>query len=210
MALHQWGNGTSDTGSGTSCRWTRPLLTPHKASIPCAGRGARMHRHYDHLCLAPEIACGLRTALARIWSAVLTHLKRRGAAVPGAGEPFDRGNEGTDSLEAAPAERLTGEDAEPRLDLVQPRGRAWREVEVHALVTTEPALDLGCLVGGHIVEDDVDLAARVGSGDEVEEVEELDGPVLSRGRGRDRAGGDLEGRRQDERAVASRDPLDAP
>ena len=65
----------------------------------------------------------------------------------------------------------------------------------------EPPLDTGLLVRRHIVEDDVDLAARIGPGEEVEKVEELGGPVLGRGAGRDGAGGDLEGGRQDEGAV---------
>jgi len=69
-------------------------------------------------------------------------------------------------------------------------------------VTGEPPLDTGLLVRRHIVEDDVDLAARIGPGEEVEEGEQFDGSVLGRGPGRDDAGGDLECGRQGERGVA--------
>jgi len=69
-------------------------------------------------------------------------------------------------------------------------------------VAGEPPLDTGLLVRRHIVEDDVDLAARIGPGEEVEENEQFDGSVLGRGPGRDDAGGDLECGRQGERGVA--------
>jgi len=69
-------------------------------------------------------------------------------------------------------------------------------------VTGEPLLDTGLLVRRHTVEDDVDLVARIGPGEEVEEGEQFDGSVLSRGLSRDDAGGDLECGRQGERGVA--------
>ena len=60
------------------------------------------------------------------------------------------------ALEAAP-----GEPGEEALDRVQPGGRGWREVEGEARVPVEPGADLGVLVGGVVVEDDVDrLAGR--------------------------------------------------
>jgi hypothetical protein len=67
-------------------------------------------------------------------------------------------------------------------------------VKLEALLAPEPLRDLGCLVGAHVVEDDVDRASRVGPGEEVEKAEELRSPMASRRLvghlpGRDREGG---------------------
>ena len=45
--------------------------------------------------------------------------------------PVDVANERAHRLERAPADRLAGQDAEPRFDHVQPRGPGGREVKVH-------------------------------------------------------------------------------
>ena len=60
------------------------------------------------------------------------------------------------AFQAAPGQ--PGEEAHER---IEPGTRGWREVEDEALVPVEPGADLGMLVGGVVVEDDVDhLAGR--------------------------------------------------
>ncbi len=69
-----------------------------------------------------EWACGLRTALARNWSAVFPG-ERGGRCVPGTGEALEGGRQGAHALEAATPQCLVGQDAEPGPDLVHPRRR---------------------------------------------------------------------------------------
>ena len=57
----------------------------------------------------------------------------------------------------APPEALSGELSEPALDLIDPRCRSRREVDVIVRPTGEPRLDLGRLVGG-VVELSIQLA----------------------------------------------------
>src|SRR4029077_1383205 len=75
-------------------------------------------------------------------------------------------------------ESLSGELSEPALDLIDPRCRSRREVDMIMWTTGEPRLDLGRLVGGVVVHDDMD-AEPFGhmSVDLLEEVQELDRPV---------------------------------
>ena len=109
-------------------------------------------------------------------------------------ELFDRGEGGT-------VQRLSLQDREPDFDLVEPGGPRRREVEMHVRVALEPAIVLG-LVGVEIVEDDMDGRVRGGGDDIVHEVEEFDAPPALLVRGRDLAGGHLEGGKQGRGAVA--------
>ena len=72
---------------------------------------------------------------------------------------LDRGDQVGDAVEDAAAERLVGELAEPALDQVQPRRRGRGEVQVEPRVLGQPGLDVGVLVGGVVVQDQVDLQA---------------------------------------------------
>jgi hypothetical protein len=54
---------------------------------------------------------------------------------------------------------------------------------MEAPVTPDPPLNVRHLVGRDVVEDDGDLAARIGPGEEVEEVEELGGLGAGRSSG---------------------------
>src|SRR5690606_10260579 len=126
-----------------------------------AAASVRWGQHGCHLVSRAGIGLCLANRLGEDLVGRLDPGERAGAGVPLTGEAFDRGGQGTDVLEAAPPDRLAGEDAEPRLDLVHPRRRGRREVEREATVATEPGLDVGRLVGADIVEDDVNLAGRV-------------------------------------------------
>ncbi len=56
-------------------------------------------------------------------------------------------------------------------------------------------------MGADVVEDDVDLAPRIGAGEPIEEGQEVARGVPLAGLGRDRSGADLEGGEQAGRAV---------
>jgi hypothetical protein len=117
-----------------------------------------------------------------------------GALVVAGDVVLDRGDQFGDVVVDAAADLLAGEDREPDLDHVHPGGACWGEVEVHALVALEPALDLGGGVGGGVVENDVERAARVGAHEPVEEGEELLVAVARVAGAGDLAAGDLERR----------------
>src|SRR3990172_4123468 len=69
--------------------------------------------------------------------------ERLGALVVALDVELDRGDQLGDVVVGAAADLLAGEDREPDLDHVHPRGAGGGEVEVHAPVALEPALDLG-------------------------------------------------------------------
>src|ERR1017187_2799346 len=73
---------------------------------------------------------------------------------------------------------LGGQFTEPTLHHVQPRSRRRREVEMEPAMAQQPALDVGSLVGGVVVEDE--MHGQVLGNllvDAHEELFELRGPV---------------------------------
>jgi hypothetical protein len=115
-----------------------------------------------------------------------------GALVVAGDEAVDRGDQLADVGVAAAADVLAREDREPALDEVHPGGAGGGEVEVDALVADQPALDLGCRVGGGVVEHEVQLAGGELAHDPAQEGEELLVAVARLAGGHDLAGGDLE------------------
>src|SRR4029077_5460018 len=104
-------------------------------------------------------------------------------------------------MDAAP-ETLSGELSEPALDLIDPRCRSRREVDMIMWTTGEPRLDPGRLVGGVVVHDDMDLEPfGDASIDLLEEVQELGRPVSLVALADDEARCDVERREQRGRAV---------
>ena len=59
--------------------------------------------------------------------------------------------------EHAPLQASTGEEREPTLDQVEPGGRGRGEVQVPAWALDEPVVDELGLVGGRVVEHEVDV-----------------------------------------------------
>ena len=96
--------------------------------------------------------------------------------------------------EGSAAERLSLQDREPDLDLIEPGRACRREMKCHIGMGLEPILVL--LVGVEVVEDDVKLAVRKGRGEAVHEVEKLHTPTAFRMRRDDLSGGDFERRKQ--------------
>src|SRR3954471_16061284 len=90
----------------------------------------------------------------------------------------DGGLEVDDGSEGAALQTSLRERGEEGLDRVEPGARGGREVEDEAGVAGEPSQHLWLLVGGVVVEDDVDdLANRDLCLDGIEEADELLMPV---------------------------------
>src|SRR3990172_5380808 len=103
--------------------------------------------------------------------------------------------------EASSAKGPPREDAEPYLDLVQPRGMGGRVVEVDVLVACQPPIVLG-LVGVEVVEDHMDLAVAAVGNHLVHELKELATSPALEVPGPHLAGGHLQGGEECGRAVA--------
>ena len=93
------------------------------------------------------------------------------------------------------AEQLVGQECEPSLDLIDPRGPGRGEVDVKTWVLGQPVAYCRRLVGGQVVADEMHVQL-VGDGlvDRGEELLELHGPVTSVKLGDHRAVGDVERR----------------
>ncbi len=69
----------------------------------------------------------------------------------------DRPLEVGDGVEHAATDALSGDLGEEALDQVEPRRRGRREINVVARMPDQPRLDLGMLVGGIVVGDQMDI-----------------------------------------------------
>ena len=87
--------------------------------------------------------------------------ERPGGLIVVGDERVDVGDEFGNAGKGGAGERFANEDREPDFDLAEPGGVGWRVMEMHGLVALEPDVALG-LVGGEIVEDDMDFALRIG------------------------------------------------
>ena len=84
----------------------------------------------------------------------------------------DGGLEVDDRAEHPTLEPSLGEGGEEVFDGVEPGAGSWREVEGPARMASEPSPDLRMLVGGVVVDDDMDDLA---GGDGFDGVEKADG-----------------------------------
>ena len=129
--------------------------------------------------------------------------ERPGTGVVVVGEVADLLLELGDGGEGTAADGLLRDEMEPDLDLVEPGSIGGGEVDVVAGPVGQPALDAGMLVGGMVVDDEVDVEVRGHVGiDVLEEAQEL---LVARARpalGEDPAGGDVQGGEEGGGAVA--------
>src|SRR5260370_18320789 len=82
-----------------------------------------------------------------------------------------------DAVEAAAANGLRGDQAEPALDQVEPRGAGRGEVHVQARVRGQPLFDRGMLVGSVVVADQMQLQLGIALGQRLPEDDELGVPM---------------------------------
>ena len=108
-------------------------------------------------------------------------------------ESADIGFELPDGRMNAALEPLSGELSEPTLDLIDPRRRSWREVDMIMRPAGKPCFDLAGFVGGVVVHDDMDIEPFGNlSIDLFEKVQELGRPVTLVAFANDEARGDIE------------------
>ena len=114
-----------------------------------------------------------------------------GRLVVGGDKGVDERAQFVDAPEACSPQRLTGEDAEPDLDLIEPGRVGGGEVEVDIGVLSQPKVLLG-FVGVEVVQDHMDCLASLGLDNFVHEVEELPSAAALIVSGLDFAGDDIE------------------
>lgn len=66
----------------------------------------------------------------------------------------------SDVAEGATADRLLGDETEPAFDLIEPRGIGRSIVNVVARTRCQPSAHLGVLVGGVVVDDEMEVEGR--------------------------------------------------
>ena len=121
----------------------------------------------------------------------------------GADEAVDFFDEVGGGIERAATDGALSDEGEEAFDLVEPGGVGRREVNVPARTACEPSSDLGMLVGGVVVDDemDVELGRHIGL-DVTQEGEELLMAMARFALGDDRAVKHVEGGEQRGCAVA--------
>ena len=90
----------------------------------------------------------------------LRPLEGHGVLIAGIREPVDGFAHLARVGRAEPAQHRLGEDAEPDLDLVQPRCVRRRVVKTHLRMTCQPPVVFG-FVGAQVVQDDMEFLVRV-------------------------------------------------
>jgi hypothetical protein len=116
-------------------------------------------------------------------------------------------NEGVDACahlggagEARPGQSVSGQNAEPDFDLIEPRSMRRNEMKVDILMSPQPAIMLR-LVGVEVVQDHMNLLLAIAGHDLVHEVEQLHSPAAPVMAALDQAGGHLQRGKQGGRAV---------
>src|SRR5437899_8865451 len=122
-------------------------------------------------------------------------------AVPVGDVSLDVANQRTDGIERAAPDRLTRQNAEPGFDHVEPGRALGREVKFDVGMLREPGVDRWCRMGGGVVEDDVQFAATVATGESLHEAQEIGAGVPRGALADDPAARDLEGRIQARQAL---------
>ena len=108
-----------------------------------------------------------------------------------------------DTAEDTASDLLLGEIAEEALDEVEPGGAGGREMEMKTGMFGEPGLDLGVLVGGVVVHNQVQLQRGIGPAVEMfEKAQELAVAVAWQALAHDLAGGYVQGGKQRRSTVA--------
>jgi Transposase len=125
-----------------------------------------------------------------------------GIFVPVGQEAGDGLLQARDAVEAAAANGLRGDQAEPALDQVEPRGAGRGEVQMEARVRDQPLFDRGMLVGSVVVADQMQLQLGIALGQRLQEDDELGVPMAPVATPMDLAAGHLQRSEQAGGAVA--------
>src|SRR5918995_7305471 len=127
--------------------------------------------------------------------------KRLAPRIPRIDKASDRGDELGDAGEAATSDCLASEDPKEHFHKVHPAGRGWREMQVDPWVLLQPGAHLGMVMGGIVVQHQVQLTPGIGAGDLLTERQELGVAMSIEAAVGDLAGGDLQRGEQRRRTV---------
>src|SRR4030095_12036031 len=122
-------------------------------------------------------------------------------AVPFGDVGLDMTDQSADGVERATPDRLAREDAEPRLDHVEPGRALRREVELDLRMFAEPRLHRGRRMSRRVVEDDVQLPATVTAHDPPHEAQEVGAGMPRCALAQDAAARNLQRRIQTRQAI---------
>ena len=108
-------------------------------------------------------------------------------------EAVDLCDEVLDTLEGAAADGLLGDQSEPSFDLIEPGRISGRVVDVESGSRGQPKADLGVLMGGVVIDDQMHVErCRDCLVDALDEAEKLLMPVAWFALGQHGSGGDVE------------------
>src|SRR5271163_3373447 len=189
-------NACPATGIASSCASSRPSTNGHSRISTCISSSTitpptRLPRSNAGSSSIRAFTCTSRPRRARgsTWSS---------ASLPRSPESASVAASSTASTDA-----LSGDLGKEALDHVEPRARRGREVQVKARMLLEPAFDRGSLVGGVIVDDEMQVEIRLCPFvDGLEEAQELAMPVAGHAFADDGAVEHVESRKQGRGAVA--------
>ena len=102
--------------------------------------------------------------------------------VVGLDECIDVAGELVNAGEAGAAEGLAGQDREPALDLIEPRGMGWCEMKVDLRMLSQPSIFFG-FVRVKVIQNDVDFPFRIVRHDLIHKIQELHpsaSPIMAR------------------------------
>jgi hypothetical protein len=123
-------------------------------------------------------------------------------------ELVDSGDQMFDAPETTSANRLLGDESEPSFNLIEPAGVGGRVVDLEAGPLREPEAHLGMLVGGVVVDDQMNIEVfRHSLIDPFEELQKLLMTVACFALRQDRAGGDIKGGKEGGGAMANVVPI---
>lgn len=109
------------------------------------------------------------------------------------GKAVDLCDEVLDALEGATADGLLGDESEPSFDLIEPGRISGGVVDVESGSRSQPEADLGVLMGGVVIDDQMHVErCRDGLVDALDEAEKLLMPVARFALGQHGSGGDVE------------------
>ena len=108
-------------------------------------------------------------------------------------EAVDLCDEVFDAFEGASADGLLGDHSEPSFDLIEPGRISWRVVDVESGSRGQPEADLGVLMGGVVIDDQMHVErCRDGLVDALDEAEKLLMTVAWFALGQHGSGGNVE------------------
>ena len=129
--------------------------------------------------------------------------ERRWVIVPPVDVVSNMLNQGTDRVKGPSANRFADKNTEPGLNHVQPGGARWGEMEMHTGMAFLPRSHFRSFAWRRVVEDDVQIALAVATGQNLEEPEDVGAGVAVSALPNDLPRGNRQSRVEARQAVAT-------